>query len=1460
MARNILDLAEELKKRLRQVNISDVLPPVAAYKAVKQVTSPQYRQQVNKALVYNPQVNPRLQNVQNKVVSKIQSIPTFQQPTGTRKYFLPEVATRNLLNLGINFGKGMLESGAQTAIAGSPEENQARNILFNRIPQVGYKNLTPEEKNVMTREGMSLVFGGATGEGLRSTKSAETTNLLSQAGTRSSILPQSQIKSEVSPAAQTTLSGILDEVKGIVYSGDKQEAKKLYDSISGSKPTFESIVNEVEKIQKGELGEAVAVSKDQFGQYQKIVNNFKSFLSMAGEKKSTKTGELFREHIPVEVFGMSSDEVANALGKSETEFMQEITKDLNMVGSGKSTPQVVSRLKSNVNKIENLYNKLDTNKFTINKDELGRITGVNFKPDVKELENMRIMTKEKAKLFQEKKDYNSWKKQVFGESQARTTTQAVNDLSKQIKSSTNIGFLDMADNWKDKPKLSYARETMERNFEDIMGADARTMKDKFLQPVYEANKKIVQFKNKERAEIKALGIKPRSKESALVQQLGEGQITEAELRSTNKSAEKIINAEKVLRQKYDQYLETLNKVLERNGYDPVPKRKDYFHHFQDLEGAFEQFGVAIKASDLPTDVNGLTADFKPGRTFFSATLPRNTEKTSVDAITGIDKYLDGLANQVYQTDNIQRLRSFENAIREKYAGTKHLTNFAAELTEYTNKLAGKKAMVDRAAEALVGRKIYSLTQTLKKQVGSNMVGANISSALTNYIPITQTLATTDKQSVVQALYSIIQNTFKNDGFIDDSAFLTSRIGSDRLALTKWEKIGDKAGWLFKTIDNFTSQLAVRSKYLEGLKKGLSEKEALKLADEWGRKTLAGRSPGEMPTLFNSQTLGLLTQFQLEVNNQMSFMLKDIPRANTKLGAASATAQLIIYSYLFNDLYEKLTGRRPAIDPLGVGVDTYEDYKNPNIDQGQLAKNTLRRVQETLPFTSITSGGRIPLGSALPNVAGILTGEADLLKEVEKPFFYLLPVAGGGQIKKTLEGTQAYQKGASLSPSGRVRFPIPQTLFNRIRTTLFGQGSTPEAQTYFREGRSTLGPKQSESFFKATNPVDFYNQIISKRQKAAQEKKTTEVQNVNIAQAAEGPLPTIPADFEALYKDAQKTIDGYADLSAKIRTGLKDDMTLEEAQTQLVEAKNLIRRMEQENPSLVLDVGINTYKSGGSKSVKERSDWIVKQMTITQGFGNYNPSVELSQSGINYGTDLRAGVGTPIIVPDGNWKVVESYSGADGGRYANSGYGNSITVRNLDTNEQLKFSHLSATAVKAGETLTGGIIGLSGATGNTYGAHLDVEYRDSSGKLSDVSKSKYGTAFAATGDYQALLNKLWDEGVLTTGKNGTAQYLIDNYGINPYSYTGTDEDIQEAVDKANAGKKISISKGSVNVKSIKISAPKLSVSGLPSAPAVPKAPTVKVAKPKSIKIASTSSKVQPIKLKSYKNTLAEGVRS
>lgn len=157
---------------------------------------------------------------------------------------------------------------------------------------------------------------------------------------------------------------------------------------------------------------------------------------------------------------------------------------------------------------------------------------------------------------------------------------------------------------------------------------------------------------------------------------------------------------------------------------------------------------------------------------------------------------------------------------------------------------------------------------------------------------------------------------------------------------------------------------------------------------------------------------------------------------------------------------------------------------------------------------------------------------------------------------------------------------------------------------------------------------------------------------------------------------------------------------------------------------------------GGQGGQEGTDFLGKMLNvpkdvlskITQRFGQRS-KYDVFSGGVNYGVDFGIGEGTPISAPSGNWEVKESYGGAKGrgriGNKTNSGYGNSVVLQNQDTGEQIRLSHLAQAIARQGQKVQGGQrVGISGATGNVTGPHLDVEYRDQKGKLSDVLRTKY----------------------------------------------------------------------------------------------------------------------------------------
>ncbi len=372
-------------------------------------------------------------------------------------------------------------------------------------------------------------------------------------------------------------------------------------------------------------------------------------------------------------------------------------------------------------------------------------------------------------------------------------------------------------------------------------------------------------------------------------------------------------------------------------------------------------GIEMQTDMLPTSINGLTHTFRPGIQWMGNALNRKGFETTYDAVLGFDRYIETVADVIYQTENIQRLRALasqiryqttddgireqidavradenladtdkENRIRDIYErGKFSLSNFVVELEEYTNLLAGKKSRYDRSAEQELGRQMYLITRKAMSRVAANMVAINPGSWLTNFIPLTQGNAMLDRGALLKGMWSTLQNIKQSDGVREESTFLINRFGSDPLVQSWDEKASAVLSKPMSWIDSFTAESLVRARYAQNLKRDMSAMAAMEEADSWVAGVMADRSKGSTPTLFNRQNPGtkILTQFQLEVNNQLSFLFKDIPAAARDKGVKALIAMLLKFfvgAFLFNEVYEYFIGRRPALDPIGILNDTVGD--------------------------------------------------------------------------------------------------------------------------------------------------------------------------------------------------------------------------------------------------------------------------------------------------------------------------------------------------------------------------------------------------------------------------------------------------------------------------------------------------------------------------------------------------------
>ena len=773
------------------------------------------------------------------------------------------------------------------------------------------------------------------------------------------------------------------------------------------------------------------------------------------------------------------------------------------------------------------------------------------------------------------------------------------------------------DGWKDSSTPGYLmRRSPERATEKVAPKEtAKAINEKYFLPVHEAEADRQLWLREKKEMANGFGLKKKKKftiydpigkqnqkvdESGMVQFLGErradladlakktdaasirkkeallAEIQSAEAQLTVEERQRIEAVIPILQKEYNDMLVQTNEVLIRNGYPPIPKRRNYWPHMfseeaeDPLQAAFQKLGFSQGINELPTDIAGKTDSFRPGKSFSSHMLSRTGNKTDFDALRGYDDYIESMSNVIFHTDNIRNLRALEDAIRyhtapdsiqkeiSKIQKNKSLTldekrvqldakyaeldeigkqknghtlqNYAMYLNEYTNLLAGKQFIKDRVFEkSEMGRSALMFMEKLNRHVAGNMIAGNVSSAITNSIPFTQGMPLISMTSRKRGLQEGFAAAFsrKMDPLTKKSAFLTTRWPEIRINKTALDKYSDVIGGFSNWVDKMTTQSIWRGRYYDNVKKGMAEKEAIREADDFARRLFAGRSKGAVPPMFQAKNpiTRTLTMFQLEPANQIDWYTKDLPKELKERGIKGVLplAEMIADVYVFNDVFEKWTGARPGLDPLGIAVNFYEDWtgedvkniidafsdmkdgegfdimeetEEPEPEKQKAVLNLGANIGGYVPYVGgiVFDGGRIPQTSALPDPKEIVRAawptddeptDGKYLKETVgdelSKLLNLGPVVGLNQIRKTMDGLKTMQEGGSYKQSSdgeKLQFAVDtKDPVSWAQAALFGKWATPGGQEYVENGFKPLSAKRTEAQREmqqkfGTTPKDF----------------------------------------------------------------------------------------------------------------------------------------------------------------------------------------------------------------------------------------------------------------------------------------------------------------------------------------------------------------------------------------------------
>ena len=704
------------------------------------------------------------------------------------------------------------------------------------------------------------------------------------------------------------------------------------------------------------------------------------------------------------------------------------------------------------------------------------VTATNVNPNIKAGEKRFSVDDKTGELIPDKKGATS----LFTDNEGRVTGFRV---GREYFSAKQLGNLS------DVNGYGSSMATMRRNVERGFGKETGAKVNEFLvdHQQHQATKMIerhLALKHGLQEQADMLGIdfakntKQAKKVSAGIQDYGEGRINKGALQVMfgPEQAAKMVEADKWFKSQYNTLLDEMNTTLEQYGYDPVPKRKNYYTHFQEPK-LWESFGLKMQeiknlasptlqdaSPDAPRGLisNKLAGQSEftlPNKKFNKFALQRKGDVHTANAFKAFETYLSPTLNNIYMTPSIARARVLTRAIaQDADIVGKDANHIIVQTKEWANRLAGKTNRFDRPlADTAGGQQYLKAAQWVQRKAGANTIVGNLSTAVMQPILLAQTAGKSGYKNTILAAMQEMSSAHSANAPIRQSEFLKRRY-SDLSAVTagKGERVADVLNKPLEVVEETAARISWNAAHNDALSQGLSGQKAIKYADVQTEKTLAGRSIGERPELYESKAAAPLTMYQLEVNNYWQQMAKEM----TKPQAAKA----LVAAFGLNLLLQNATGRSVGFNPIDASIDSYKETqkqekstkdKGISIAQrvggevvdntplvGPLANLVLGNDKMKKVFGPSTNVGRFGVGSPLSAIASTTkVGNTPIPQNLLLPF-------GGGQVKKTVEGAQALYKGKLTDKAGDTTVDIPRTPANVIRGLAFGPSAIPEVNKYY----------------------------------------------------------------------------------------------------------------------------------------------------------------------------------------------------------------------------------------------------------------------------------------------------------------------------------------------------------------------------------------------------------------------------
>ena len=593
--------------------------------------------------------------------------------------------------------------------------------------------------------------------------------------------------------------------------------------------------------------------------------------------------------------------------------------------------------------------------------------------------------------------------------------------------------------------VPYTEADLKRDFpkswQKIKAADAvnRRIYDDYIDRINEA-RAIVYPHAEERVKLEIAKLRARSAAyqtqiEALDARITKGMATPEETASRNFLMQEMQSADQMANKKQAD-LDSGEALRGKR----MPKRKDYYHHFQEMA---EGFGALRNIMETDADIDprlvGTSDHTRPNTKWQGAMQERITNRTVQSSIGAMLDYVPAAEFMIHIDPQIARLRGI---VRDLVDGTADANQTNANgliewLTDYTNDIAGKTNPFDRALQKVFGRKSMKVVEWLNGRAKSNAILGNLNSAIAQWFNLPNGVAIIKNPidlSKGMADYAMaLKDGTEARKKLDQSNFMTERYldeSVDQFDKNLLHKPKQFATWLLTVGDKQASQVIWFSAYEQGVRKGVAD--PVFYADDITQRAVGGRGIGEVPLTQQSKVTKLLAPFQVEVNNQWQ-LLKQMVGNKDALGLTL----MFLLTFGLNELKEGLTGTRTGMDLIDAGKDAWEELSG---DEDASAWDYVQTIGGRLTGEVASN---VPYGA---QIAGLFISDEN---QRQKLFGESDPTrfgTGNIGIDALFEPVTKFANGETIDPTELItNFMLPWggKQISRVKGALEDQGIVPK---------------------------------------------------------------------------------------------------------------------------------------------------------------------------------------------------------------------------------------------------------------------------------------------------------------------------------------------------------------------------------------------------------------------------------